>query len=89
MLAGNKISTQTGIGTCIAIAGVAIYSYIKAKLEEEKQVSTNFKMLLYKFISAYLLSVYLSSCIVSLLGLSSTLTWGICILEYLQQMKTT
>ncbi|XXG61447.1 hypothetical protein AAC387_Pa05g0060 [Persea americana] len=35
---GNKISTQTGIGTCIAIAGVAIYSYIKAKLEEEKRV---------------------------------------------------
>ncbi|KAH7682241.1 solute carrier family 35 member E1 protein [Dioscorea alata] len=33
---GNKISTQTGIGTCIAIAGVAIYSYIKAKMEEEK-----------------------------------------------------
>lgn len=43
MLAGNKISTQTGIGTCIAIAGVAIYSYIKAKLEEEKRVSTHFK----------------------------------------------
>ncbi|XP_028099656.1 triose phosphate/phosphate translocator, chloroplastic isoform X1 [Camellia sinensis] len=36
---GNKISTQTGIGTCIAIAGVAIYSFIKAKLEEEKRVS--------------------------------------------------
>ncbi|PKU64917.1 Triose phosphate/phosphate translocator TPT, chloroplastic [Dendrobium catenatum] len=35
---GNKISTQTGIGTCIAIAGVAIYSYIKAKMEEEKRV---------------------------------------------------
>ncbi|XP_077251345.1 glucose-6-phosphate/phosphate translocator-like protein isoform X2 [Tasmannia lanceolata] len=34
---GNKISTQTGIGTCIAIAGVACYSYIKAKIEEEKQ----------------------------------------------------
>lgn len=34
---GNKISTQTGIGTCIAIAGVAIYSYIKAKMEEEKR----------------------------------------------------
>ncbi|KAJ7968611.1 Triose phosphate/phosphate translocator, chloroplastic [Quillaja saponaria] len=34
---GNKISTQTGIGTSIAIAGVAIYSYIKAKLEEEKR----------------------------------------------------
>ncbi|XP_024031069.1 triose phosphate/phosphate translocator, chloroplastic [Morus notabilis] len=34
---GNKISTQTGIGTSIAIAGVAIYSYIKAKMEEEKR----------------------------------------------------
>ncbi|GAB2298639.1 hypothetical protein Dimus_032709 [Dionaea muscipula] len=34
---GNKISTQTGIGTAIAIAGVAIYSLIKARLEEEKR----------------------------------------------------
>uniref|UniRef100_A0A804MXD4 Sugar phosphate transporter domain-containing protein n=2 Tax=Zea mays TaxID=4577 RepID=A0A804MXD4_MAIZE len=34
---GNKISTQTGIGTSIAIAGVAMYSYIKAKIEEEKR----------------------------------------------------
>ncbi|GKV01009.1 hypothetical protein SLEP1_g13608 [Rubroshorea leprosula] len=34
---GNKISTQTGIGTCIAIAGVAIYSFIKAKMEENKR----------------------------------------------------
>ncbi|PIA35121.1 hypothetical protein AQUCO_03600055v1 [Aquilegia coerulea] len=34
---GNKISTQTGIGTSIAIAGVAIYSYLKAKIEEEKR----------------------------------------------------
>ncbi|KAI5657177.1 hypothetical protein M9H77_25970 [Catharanthus roseus] len=34
---GNKISTQTGIGTGIAIAGVAIYSFIKAKMEEEKR----------------------------------------------------
>jgi len=34
---GNKISTQTGIGTAIAIGGVAIYSYIKAELEEEKR----------------------------------------------------
>ncbi|XP_022715832.1 triose phosphate/phosphate translocator, chloroplastic-like [Durio zibethinus] len=34
---GNKISTQTGIGTVIAIAGVAAYSFIKAKMEEEKQ----------------------------------------------------
>jgi solute carrier family 35 protein E1 len=39
LLAGNKISTQTGIGTGIAIAGVATYSYIKAKMEEEKRVS--------------------------------------------------
>uniref|UniRef100_A0A803RA91 Sugar phosphate transporter domain-containing protein n=1 Tax=Cannabis sativa TaxID=3483 RepID=A0A803RA91_CANSA len=34
---GNKISTQTGIGTAIAIAGVAMYSLIKAKMEEEKR----------------------------------------------------
>nr|P52177.1 RecName: Full=Triose phosphate/phosphate translocator, chloroplastic; Short=cTPT; Flags: Precursor [Brassica oleracea var. botrytis]AAA84890.1 chloroplast phosphate/triose-phosphate translocator precursor [Brassica oleracea var. botrytis] len=34
---GNKISTQTGIGTGIAIAGVALYSVIKAKIEEEKR----------------------------------------------------
>ncbi|OAY76497.1 triose phosphate/phosphate translocator TPT, chloroplastic [Ananas comosus] len=34
---GNKITTQTGIGTCIAIVGVALYSYIKAKIEEEKR----------------------------------------------------
>lgn len=34
---GNKISTQTGIGTAIAIAGVAIYSLIKAQLEEAKK----------------------------------------------------
>ncbi|XVF25749.1 hypothetical protein REPUB_Repub13aG0240400 [Reevesia pubescens] len=34
---GNKISTQTGIGTVIAIAGVAAYSFIKAKIEEEKR----------------------------------------------------
>ena len=41
MLTGNKISTQTGIGTGIAIAGVALYSYIKAKMEEEKRVSSS------------------------------------------------
>ncbi|KAF5185518.1 triose phosphate/phosphate translocator, chloroplastic-like [Thalictrum thalictroides] len=35
---GNKISTQTGIGTGIAIAGVAIYSLIKANMEEEKRL---------------------------------------------------
>ncbi|KAF9672383.1 hypothetical protein SADUNF_Sadunf11G0036100 [Salix dunnii] len=42
---GNKISTQTGIGTAIAIAGVATYSYIKAKMEEEKRVSSILKYL--------------------------------------------
>lgn len=36
--AGNRISTQTGIGTVIAIAGVAIYSLIKANMEEQKRV---------------------------------------------------
>ncbi|KAK6931325.1 Sugar phosphate transporter domain, partial [Dillenia turbinata] len=35
-LAGNKISTQTGIGTVIAIA-VAIYPLIKANMEEKKR----------------------------------------------------
>ncbi|KAE9454438.1 hypothetical protein C3L33_13666, partial [Rhododendron williamsianum] len=35
---GNRISTQTGIGTAIAIAGVAIYSLIKANMEEQKRV---------------------------------------------------
>ncbi|XP_058193634.1 triose phosphate/phosphate translocator, chloroplastic-like isoform X1 [Rhododendron vialii] len=34
---GNRISTQTGIGTVIAIAGVAIYSLIKANMEEQKR----------------------------------------------------
>ncbi|CAH1417057.1 unnamed protein product [Lactuca virosa] len=34
---GNRISTQTGIGTAIAIAGVAMYSLIKANLEEQKK----------------------------------------------------
>ncbi|CAO2842888.1 unnamed protein product [Amaranthus hypochondriacus] len=34
---GNRISTQTAIGTSIAIAGVACYSFIKAKMEEEKR----------------------------------------------------
>ncbi|KAB1222031.1 Triose phosphate/phosphate translocator TPT, chloroplastic [Morella rubra] len=37
---GNKISTQTGIGTAIAIAGVAIYSLIKANMEEQKRGCT-------------------------------------------------
>ncbi|KAM6548324.1 hypothetical protein CsatB_020000 [Cannabis sativa] len=36
---GNKISTQTGIGTAIAIAGVAMYSLIKANIEEEKRAA--------------------------------------------------
>jgi solute carrier family 35 protein E1 len=40
--AGNKISTQTGIGTAIAIAGVAIYSLIKANMEEQKRVDFRF-----------------------------------------------
>ncbi|KAL7142646.1 hypothetical protein ABFS83_08G137900 [Erythranthe nasuta] len=34
---GNKISLQTGIGTSIAIFGVAMYSFIKARMEEEKR----------------------------------------------------
>ncbi|KAL6850152.1 hypothetical protein ACP4OV_020779 [Aristida adscensionis] len=34
---GNRITTQTGIGTGIAIAGVAMYSYIKAQIEEAKR----------------------------------------------------
>ncbi|CAA2997635.1 triose phosphate/phosphate translocator, chloroplastic-like [Olea europaea var. sylvestris] len=34
---GNRISTQTGIGTAVAIAGVAIYSLIKANIEEQKR----------------------------------------------------
>lgn len=42
LVAGNKISTQTAIGTSIAIAGVAIYSFIKAKMEEEKRVRYNY-----------------------------------------------
>jgi len=40
---GNKISTQTGIGTAIAIAGVAIYSVIKANIEEQKRVNFDTK----------------------------------------------
>ncbi|XP_031491489.1 triose phosphate/phosphate translocator, chloroplastic-like isoform X2 [Nymphaea colorata] len=36
---GNKISTQTGIGTTIAIVGVAIYSLIKANMEEQKRAT--------------------------------------------------
>ncbi|CAM6083736.1 unnamed protein product [Calypogeia fissa] len=37
---GNKISTQTGIGTVIAIAGVAVYSIIKADIEEKRRAAT-------------------------------------------------
>ena len=48
LASGNKISTQTGIGTVIAIAGVAIYSYIKAKMEEEKRVSFHLKLFFVK-----------------------------------------
>jgi len=36
---GNKISTQTGIGTAIAIGGVALYSFIKAQQEEAKRAT--------------------------------------------------
>ncbi|KAM7468475.1 hypothetical protein LguiB_016037 [Lonicera macranthoides] len=36
-LAGNRISTQTGISTAIAIAGIAIYSFINANIEERKK----------------------------------------------------
>lgn len=34
---GNKISTQTAIGTGIAIAGVSMYSLIKAQMEDAKK----------------------------------------------------
>ncbi|XP_039012357.1 triose phosphate/phosphate translocator, chloroplastic-like [Hibiscus syriacus] len=34
---GNRISTQTGIGTAVAIAGVGAYSLIKANMEEQKR----------------------------------------------------
>ncbi|KAK4386581.1 Triose phosphate/phosphate translocator, chloroplastic [Sesamum angolense] len=34
---GNKISLQTGIGTSIAIAGVALYSFIKAKMKKRNE----------------------------------------------------
>jgi solute carrier family 35 protein E1 len=34
---GNKITTQSGIGTIIAIAGVAIYSIIEADIEEKRR----------------------------------------------------
>ncbi|KAM3264920.1 hypothetical protein P3L10_001914 [Capsicum annuum] len=37
VVSGNKISTQTGIGTAIAIVGLAIYSLIKARMEEQKR----------------------------------------------------
>ncbi|KAL4184277.1 hypothetical protein AMTRI_Chr10g240 [Amborella trichopoda] len=38
---GNKISTQTGIGTVIAIVGVALYSLIKANMEEHKKAAAS------------------------------------------------
>ncbi|XP_071722541.1 triose phosphate/phosphate translocator, chloroplastic-like [Rutidosis leptorrhynchoides] len=38
---GNRISTQTGVGTGIAIAGVALYSLIKANIEEKKRKSSS------------------------------------------------
>nr|GME09269.1 triose phosphate/phosphate translocator, chloroplastic [Ipomoea batatas] len=44
---GNKISTQTAIGTSIAIAGVALYSFIKAKMEEEKRQFLDSRLLLW------------------------------------------
>ncbi|KAL9246334.1 hypothetical protein vseg_019881 [Gypsophila vaccaria] len=40
---GNKISTQTGIGTAVAIAGVAMYSLIKAKMEEKRRADSSAK----------------------------------------------
>lgn len=51
---GNKISTQTGIGTAIAIAGVAIYSVIKANIEEQKRVNFDKKILLFFLFVPYL-----------------------------------
>ena len=54
--AGNKISTQTGIGTVIAIAGVAMYSLIKANMEEQKRVT--FYSLLHNF-SIYAVGTWL------------------------------
>ena len=35
----NHQNIKNGIGTFIAILGVAMYSYIKAKMEEEKRQS--------------------------------------------------
>ncbi|KAF3557374.1 hypothetical protein F2Q69_00013031 [Brassica cretica] len=45
---GNKILTQTDIGTAIAIAGVALYSIIKAKIEEDKKVNSLFIVIFLK-----------------------------------------
>lgn len=59
--AGNKISTQTGIGTAIAIAGVAIYSLIKANLEEQKRVNLDKKKSI--FLSLYYVSLHLDAMI--------------------------
>ncbi|KAF3662670.1 Triose phosphate/phosphate translocator, chloroplastic [Capsicum annuum] len=44
VVSGNKISTQTGIGTAIAIVGLAIYSLIKARMEEQKRGELTKKM---------------------------------------------
>ncbi|RVX02644.1 Triose phosphate/phosphate translocator, chloroplastic [Vitis vinifera] len=44
---GNKITTQTAIGTAIAITGVAIYSLIRANMEEENQVRAYHQILLF------------------------------------------
>ncbi|KAF9590143.1 hypothetical protein IFM89_031747 [Coptis chinensis] len=60
---GNKISTQTGIGTAIAIAGVAIYSYLKAKIEEEKRTDIN-STNLYAYISIIALIVCIPPAII-------------------------
>ncbi|PHU29790.1 Triose phosphate/phosphate translocator, chloroplastic [Capsicum chinense] len=45
VVSGNKLSTQTGIGTAIAIVGLAIYSLIKARMEEQKRVRTLLSLL--------------------------------------------
>ncbi|CAN6827871.1 unnamed protein product [Brassica oleracea var. botrytis] len=45
---GNKILTQTDIGTAIAITGVALYSIIKAKIEEDKKVNSLFIVIFLK-----------------------------------------
>ncbi|GJZ88608.1 triose phosphate/phosphate translocator, chloroplastic [Tanacetum coccineum] len=61
---GNRISTQTGIGTAIAIAGVAIYSVIKANLEDQK------KMIQRLQVTAKIVSLFT--------GITETITLDIC-----------